>query len=281
MRTVTAEVSQSQPVKPRRAHDRGIFEIYRESDRGSAFTAGAVPLGMADETPDDSELTAEAELGSEIADYRSEMSSILGDAYRGELDRETTWRSRLDQTTTWGVTVVAAILTWAFSNPDNPHYIILVGMLALSFFLLIEVHRYRDYDVYRSRVRLFQQNLLANALDPSAGVEHEDWRRKLSRDYRTPELKVSIWEATANRLRRIYLPLLTVLLVAWLFRITAFAPGETPLTTATIAVVPGTVVVAVIALYYVTASLIALWPRDRQAKGEFREGDPKEWKESS
>jgi len=42
---------------------------------------------------------------------------------------------------------------------------------------------------------------------------------------------------TANRLRRIY-PLLIVLLVAWLFRITAFAPNESLLTTASIAVVP-------------------------------------------
>lgn len=66
-----------------------------------------------------------------------------------------------------GVTVVAAILTWAFSSPDNPHYVILVGILILSLFLLIEARRYRDYDVYRSRVRLFQQNLLADALDPS------------------------------------------------------------------------------------------------------------------
>lgn len=236
---------------------------------------------MADETPDDSELAEEAKLGSEMANHSTEMSSILGDAYRGELDRETTWRSRLDQTTTWGVTVVAAILTWAFSSADNPHYIILVGILALSLFLLIEARRYRDYDVYRSRVRLVQQNWIADALDPSEGIEHEEWRSKLSRDYRTPTLKVSIWEATANRLRRIYLPLLAVLLVAWLFRITAFAPNESPLTTATIAVVPGIFVVAAIALYYIAAIIIVLWPRDRKAKGEFMEGDPKEWKESS
>lgn len=233
---------------------------------------------MADETRDDSDPAADAELGSEIADHSTEMSSILGDAYRGELDRETTWRSRLDQTTTWGVTVVAAILTWAFSSGDNPHYIILVGVLALSLFLLIEARRYRDYDVFRSRVRLFQQNLLADALDPSAGVEHEDWRRKLSRDYRTPTLKVSTWEARANRLRRIYLPLLAVLLVAWLFRITAFSPNESPLVTASIATVPGIVVVAAIALYYAAAIVIAVWPRERHAKGEFREGDPEAWK---
>ena len=236
---------------------------------------------MAEETPDDSKLPEESNLDSQVADQSTELSTILGDAYRGELDRETTWRSRLDQTTTWGVTVEAAILTWAFSSPDNPHYIILVGILALSFFLMIEARRYRDYDVYRSRVRLFQENWLADALDPSAGIELKEWRSKLSQDYRTPTLKVSIWEATANRLRRIYFPLLAVLLVAWIFRITAFAPNENLLETATIAIVPGIVVVTVIALYYIAAILLVLWPRDRKAKGEFREGDPKEWKESS
>lgn len=236
---------------------------------------------MSDEMPDDSELSEEAEIGSEITAEGSEMSSVLGDAYRGELDRETTWRSRLDQTTTWGVTVVAAILTWAFSSADNPHYIILVGILAVSLFLFIEARRYRDYDVYRSRVRLFQQNLLADTLDPSKGVEHEDWRRKLSQDYRTPTLKVSMWEAISNRLRRIYLPLMAVLLIAWLFRITAFAPNESPMVTATIAVVPGILVVGLVAIYYISAIIIVLWPRNREAKGEFKEGDPGEWKDSS
>ncbi|GAB7020814.1 hypothetical protein JCM18750_36760 [Halostagnicola bangensis] len=85
----------------------------------------------------------------------SELSTVFGDAYRGELDRETTWRSRLDQTTTWSVTIMAVILTWAFSSPDNPHYVILVGVLAVGLFCWIEARRNRDYDVYRSRVRLF------------------------------------------------------------------------------------------------------------------------------
>lgn len=225
-----------------------------------------------------SEKPAHADLGEELTENTTEMSSIMGDAYRGELDRETTWRSRLDQTTTWGVTVVAAILTWAFSSPDNPHYIILVGVLAVSMFLLIEARRYRDYDVYRARIRLFQQNLLAQALDPSRGIRHDDWRAKLSQDYRTPTLKISMQEAVGNRLRRIYLPLLVVLLVAWLFRISTFSSNETPISAAAITVIPGTVVIGAIGLFYLIACSIAFWPRDREAKGEFREGESGDWK---
>ena len=219
-----------------------------------------------------------AELGEEMVADSTDTSSILGDAYRGELDRETTWRSRLDQTTTWAVTVMAAILTWAFSSADNPHYIVLVSVVAVTIFLLIESRRYRDYDVYRSRVRLFQENLLADALDPTQGVEHEDWRAELSHDYRTPTLKVSMREAVGNRLRRVYLALLVVLLAGWLFRITAFVPGEDWLTTAAIATLPGVVVVAAVGAFYALVFAVALWPHDREAMGEFRESEPGKWK---
>lgn len=225
----------------------------------------------------DPEAVDQAELGARLVDDPSDMSAILGDGYRGELDRETTWRSRLDQTTTWGVTVVAAILTWAFSSPDNPHYIVLVGVLAVSIFLLVEARRYRDYDVYRSRIRIYQANLLADALDPSRDLEHEDWRAELSQDYRRPTLKVSFQEAVANRLRRVYLALLAVLLAAWLFHVTVFAQGDW-IQTAKIAAVPGTVVVAAVVGFYATVLAVAYWPHDREAMGEFREGDPGEWK---
>ena len=208
------------------------------------------------------------------------LGSVMAHAYRGEIDRVGTWRQRLDQTTTWAVTVLAAILTVAFSSAENPHYILLVGIVVLTIFLGIEARRYRDYDLFRSRVRLLQENLFANALDPSDGVESNDWRVELSRDYREPTLKVSIGEALANRLKRVYLALLGVLLVAWVFRISAFTSRQDWLTTAGIGRLPGIGVVAVVGLYYVALLAVAFWPRERHAKGEFREGDPDEWKGS-
>ncbi|ELY93460.1 hypothetical protein C483_05833 [Natrialba hulunbeirensis JCM 10989] len=220
------------------------------------------------------------ELGGEIDDDISTMSSVLGDAYRGELDRETTWRDRLDQTTTWSVTVMAAILTWAFSSPDNPHYIILVAVLAVSTFLVIEARRYRDYDVYRSRVRLFQKNLLANALDPSQELEHEEWRSELSEDYQRPTVKISFFEAISNRLRRIYFALLFVLLLAWIFRVTAFAPDESFRTVATIGELPGGAVSVLVGVFYASILVLTLWPHEREAMGEFRDDDQQTWKDT-
>lgn len=229
----------------------------------------------------DPEAPDQAELGREMVEDTTDMSSVLGDAYRGEMDRETTWRSRLDQTTSWAVTVLAAILTWAFSSTDNPHYIILIGVLVVTIFLFIEARRYRDYDVYRSRVRLFQENLFADALDPSQGLEHANWRAELSQDYRTPSLKVTMQEALGNRLRRVYLALLAILLAAWLFRISAFAAGEGWLTTAAIVTIPGPVVLGIVGAFYAAVLAIAFWPRDREAKGEFRKEQPGKWKKGS
>ncbi|WP_435099328.1 DUF2270 domain-containing protein [Halorubrum sp. N11] len=237
---------------------------------------------MTDPSNDEFEPTApdQREIGREMADDSTELGSVLGDAYRGEIDRVGTWRQRLDQTTTWAVTLMAAILTWAFSSADNPHYILLVGMVVVTVFLGIEARRYRNYDVFRSRVRLLQENLFANALDPSQGVENHDWRAELSRDYRRPTLKVSLYEALANRLRSVYLALLCVLLAAWVFRITAFAPRQDWLTTAGISRLPGIAVVAVVGVFYVVLLGITLWPHERHAKGEFREGDTGDWKET-
>ncbi|ADB63645.1 conserved hypothetical protein (plasmid) [Haloterrigena turkmenica DSM 5511] len=239
---------------------------------------------MTDSNDDEFDPTApdQREIGREMVDESTGLGSVMAHAYRGELGRVDTWRQRLDQTTTWAVTVMAAILTWAFSSPDNPHYILLIGIVVVTVFLGIEARRYRDYDVFRARVRILQENLLATALDPSRGVEHLNWRAELSQDYREPTVKVSMQEALVNRLRRVYLALLGVLLVAWLFRVTAFAAREDWIETAAIARIPGSIVIVVIGVFYAALLVTALWPRERQAKGEFRketetEGD---WKDS-
>nr|WP_324618161.1 DUF2270 domain-containing protein [Haloterrigena salifodinae] len=179
------------------------------------------------------------------------------------------WRERLDRTTNWAVLVISAILTWAFSRPSIPHYIILIGVATLSVFLLIEARRYRGYDIWRSRVRKLQENVFAYGLDPSAGLPDPDWRETLSLDYREPTIKISTEEAIAHRLRRVYLPLFTVLLAAWLVRITAFSP-EPWVTSAAIGMIPGSIVVGLVTLFYLGAAITAVRPRTWHAKGELR-----------
>lgn len=150
-------------------------------------------------------------------------------------------------------------------------------MLALLMFLLFDLRRYRKYDATRSRVRLIEENVFANAFDP-AGTSHRDWRKEIGDDLRNPTLKVSMWEALSRRLKRVYLPLITVLLLAWLFRITIFVSGEDPLETAAVPGVPGIIVVVIVGVTYLGALLLALWPTRREAKGEFHGEESGDWK---
>ncbi|MFW5918029.1 MAG: DUF2270 domain-containing protein, partial [Haloferacaceae archaeon] len=85
-------------------------------------------------------------VGGRAAEDLSAFVSLAGDYYRGEVDRATTWRGRMDQTTNWAVVIVAAVLTWAFSGDNRPHYVILIGVFGVTAFLLMEAHRYREYD---------------------------------------------------------------------------------------------------------------------------------------
>lgn len=215
---------------------------------------------------------AHSEVGAGLLEGDMGPSSAMAHLYRGEIHRMKFWRERLDRTTNWAVLVISAILTWAFSRPDTPQYILLIGVATLSVFLVIEARRYRGYDIWRSRVRTLQKNVFAYGLDPSAGVPNPTWRRQLSRDYRTPTLKITMEEAMAHRLRRVYLPLFTVLLAAWLVRITAFASGSWT-TSAAIGMIPGGVVIAVVAVFYLGAAVIALRPRTWHARGELRSKD--------
>lgn len=212
------------------------------------------------------------EVGQGLLDEEMGPSGSMAHLYRGEIHRMKLWRERLDRTTNWAVLVMAAILTWSFSSKTNPHYVLLVGSAILGTFLGIEARRYRGYDIWRSRVRTLQKNVFAYGLDPSQGLEESRWRARLSSSYREPRLKITRLEAIAHRLRRVYLPLLTILLGAWVVRITAFADIPLP-ASAAIGQLPGIAVVAIVVLTYGGLLVIALRPRTWHAEGELLNED--------
>jgi uncharacterized membrane protein len=220
------------------------------------------------------------ELGEALANDPSDIVGLLGHLYRGQMDRVTSWRSRLDQTTYWAVTIMAAILTWAFSSPDNPHYLLLVGMGALTVFLAFETRRYRAYDVWRERVRLLEQDLFAQMLDPDEEMPHGEWRKRIGDDLRNPAVKVSVFRSFARRLARVYFPLLLVLLAAWVVRITAFESQESWRTTASMPGISGTVVVGVVAAAYLVLTAILAYYVIWEPSGEFHEHEQSDpWNE--
>ncbi|MDQ2052781.1 DUF2270 domain-containing protein [Natronolimnohabitans sp. A-GB9] len=226
---------------------------------------------MTDDSGFDPESSEQAEIGREMVDESTGLGSVAAHLYRGEMERTVEWRDRLDTTTNWAVTVMSAIVAYAFSG-EVSHAVILAGLMMGTVFLFIEARRFRDYDIWRSRVRMLQENLFANALDPSEGVEHDAWRRELSRDYREPATNISYRGAFSHRLRRVYLPLMTAMLIGWIFHLWAFEPDETLLESASLPGIDGTVVVAAVALYYLTLLVLAV-PLSAKERGESGEAD--------
>lgn len=221
------------------------------------------------------------EIAGEVATERSDFLGLMGHFYRGEMSRATTWRDRLDRTSNWAVVLVASLVTFAFSA-ENPHSILLLGMLIVGFFLIIEARRYRMYDVWRTRVRAIEENVFANALEP-AGVQQREWRALLSKDLRFPKIKISFLEAAARRLRRIYMALFLILALAWVAHLTldAGTPWQA-VPEASIWIVPGEVVVGAVAGLHVLLAALALWPMEREAKGELvYEQESDKWKEKN
>nr|WP_256401992.1 DUF2270 domain-containing protein [Haloarchaeobius litoreus] len=208
-------------------------------------------------------------VGEGLLDEEMGPSSSMAHLYRGEIHRMKFWRERLDRTTNWAVVVISALLTWSFSSPDTPHYVILIGIATLTVFLVVEARRYRGYDIWRTRARSLQQNVFAKGLDPDIELTNRDWRSELAEDYRRPTLKITTEEAIAHRLRRIYLPLFGLLLVAWAVRITAFAT-DSWLATARVGAVPGSTVALFVAVFYAGALFVAFRPRTWHARGELR-----------
>ncbi|WP_363466408.1 DUF2270 domain-containing protein [Halogeometricum borinquense] len=211
--------------------------------------------------------SADHNVGRGLLDTEMGPSSAMAHLYRGEIHRMKLWRERLDRTTNWAVILMAAVLTWAFSQATHPHYVILLGNAAVGLFLCIEARRYRAYDVWRSRVRYLQEHVWAPGLDPESPLRDEEWRAELARDYRHPTLKITFEEALAHRLRRVYLPLFAVLNGAWLLRVTAFSVDPWPVSAA-IGRIPGVVVIAIVISLFAAATVVAYRPRTWHTRGE-------------
>ena len=85
-----------------------------------------------DGDPTDAEEPEAPEIGRGLLEAEMGPSSSLAHLYRGEIHRMKFWRERLDQTTYWAIVIMSAVLTWTFSSRNNPHYVLLLGVAALT-----------------------------------------------------------------------------------------------------------------------------------------------------
>jgi uncharacterized membrane protein len=148
--------------------------------------------------------------------------------YRGELGRIMIWRQRLDITTTWAITSTTTIVTVAFSFRDIPHIIFFFNLIIVWMMLWIEARRYRFYDAFRGRVRMIESHFLVATVSRNPKLLGGDWQKLVCEDLILPSFKISKLEAVGRRLKRNYVFIIAIIIVAWMTKI--FMHASPPIT---------------------------------------------------
>jgi uncharacterized membrane protein len=202
----------------------------------------------------------------------AEFNMAMVHFYRGEVTRANTWRNRLDTTTNWAVITTGATLSFAFSLPTNPHFVILINTALVGFFLFMEARRYRYYEIWSGRVRVMETGFFMQMLSPDTAGD-DTWAQMLVADLQEPRFNVSEAEALGRRLRRNYLWMFMLLAASWNLKV-YMHPYTSPdfadfLRKADIGIVPGEVVFMVGIFFNVGLLLFAFFTmRLREATGE-------------
>jgi uncharacterized membrane protein len=183
--------------------------------------------------------------------------------YRAEVGRANLWRSRLDTTTNWAVVTAGAALTFAFSSPNNPHFVLLLVLLLVLVFLMIEARRYSYYALWYHRARLLETGFFAAILEPGAETSTL-WRHALRATLDDPTFITPRWRAAATRYRRNYIWLVTLLIISWLLKLSVHPTPSGDISTiigraAIGSLLPGPAVIAIlVGIYVLLLGLIGL-----------------------
>ena len=150
---------------------------------------------------------------------RSEYIAAIVHLYRGELYRSNTWRLRLDTTTNWAVLTTAGLLSFSFGPGQHSHWILLLGLAVVSLFLAFEARRFRFWHVWRSRVRMIEENFYGPILrrDPVSPEQH--WGEWVAADLFHPRFKIGRLVAIRARLSRNYWAIYFVLVTSWIVKV--------------------------------------------------------------
>jgi uncharacterized membrane protein len=144
--------------------------------------------------------------------------------YRGEMGRIMVWRQRLDVTTNWAITSTTAIITIAFSTREVPHIVFFFNLAIVCVLLWIEARRYRFYDAFRARVRMLEAHFLVPMVMENREMLQGEWKKLVCEDLILPCFKISKLEAVGRRLKRNYVFIFILILLAWITKIFLHAP---------------------------------------------------------
>ena len=176
---------------------------------------------MANENHNPTDQAAPSDHGSL---YDQGYVNAMSHFYRGELGRIMVWRTRLDTTTNWAVTSSTAIITIAFSNAGVPHLIFFFNLAIVWIMLWIEARRYRFYDAFRARVRMLEAHFLVPMVMENRNLLQGEWKKLVCEDLILPSFKIGKLEAVGRRLKRNYVFIFILIMIAWVMKI--FHPRE-------------------------------------------------------
>lgn len=149
-----------------------------------------------------------------------ELVTVVAHFHRAEIARMGSWRDRIDRTSNWAITVVAAMLSVSLSTPNAHHGVLLFAMILVFLLLRIEARRYRFFDVYRARVRQFERHYFAQIFSPAPDYA-ANWQQILGEGLREPRFRISYADAFSRRLRRNYIWMFVIVLIAWVLKISS------------------------------------------------------------
>jgi len=212
--------------------------------------------------------------------------------YRAMVGRADVWRTRMDTTTNWAIGATAAIISFTLGNDSVSHYVVFIASLMTWSFLLLEARRLTFYHLWQQRVLLLEQGLIrpaisaasegaargeksekgergeqgeeATAIDAplAAGTRGVDLSRALDAHLGRTVPTMPLTKAIARRLRRVYLYLFAVQLLAWSLKLanhpTPAASIGSVLERARIGVLPGGFVIATAIGLALVALLISI-----------------------
>ncbi|KTC92377.1 DUF2270 domain-containing protein [Fluoribacter dumoffii] len=201
----------------------------------------------------------------------SELVTVLSHYYRGEIGRMSGWRDRIDRTTNWAITAAAAMLSLSLSTSSAHHGVLLFAMLLVLLLLFIESRRYRFFDVYRTRVRIIERFYFAPVFTASGPIK-EPWSEILGETLSKPRFLMSLSGAMSRRLRRNYVWMFLILLLAWILKISSPKLQSTGarqemgmsyyeiVGNAALGPIPGWIVILCLLLFYVWIACACLYP---------------------
>jgi len=200
---------------------------------------------------------------------QQDAPTILTHYYRAMVGRADVWRTRMDTTTNWAIGATAAIMSFALGDADVPHYVMFIATLMTLSFLVLEARRLTFYHLWQRRVLLLENGLirpaalaLGDASDSTSSAETAELSEELATHLGRTAPTMPLGKAMARRLRRIYLYLFAVQLLAWLLKISNHPAAATSFSEwigrAHVGPVPGELFLAMLIVLFLASAGFAI-----------------------